>query len=214
MRPPFWSTSKAASGLRPGQEHRRTERELRAPGIQPKSVFQLVGGGQVGRGSLYGMQQLHRLADAGFSVWPFDEPRLPLAIEIYPRLVYGPLRRNDRAARSRFLARAGLDDPAGSASATEDAFDATVSAHWIGRFHRAILAMRRDLRYDLEITFEEAARGYETPIQIPRLEACAPCQGSGAAPGTTATTCATSRTAHRSTPRASSTCPTSPSALA
>lgn len=50
-----------------------------------------------------------------------------------------------------------------------------------------------DLRYDLEITFEEAARGYETPIQIPRLEACAPCQGSGAAPGTTATTCATCR---------------------
>jgi hypothetical protein len=58
--PPFWSSTKAASGLTPEQEFRRTEQELRRPGMQPKSVFQLVGAGQVGRGSLYGMQALHR----------------------------------------------------------------------------------------------------------------------------------------------------------
>jgi len=46
-----------------------------------------------------------------------------------------------------------------------------------------------DLRYDLEITFEEAARGAETSIQIPRQETCETCSGSGAAPGTTASTC-------------------------
>jgi molecular chaperone DnaJ len=46
-----------------------------------------------------------------------------------------------------------------------------------------------DLRYDLEIAFEEAARGTETSIQIPRQETCETCSGSGAAPGTTATTC-------------------------
>jgi molecular chaperone DnaJ len=40
-----------------------------------------------------------------------------------------------------------------------------------------------DLRYDLEITFEEAARGTETTIQIPREETCEACRGSGAAPG-------------------------------
>src|SRR5205085_11918962 len=33
--PPFWSASKAASGLQPGQEYRRTELELHAPGTQP-----------------------------------------------------------------------------------------------------------------------------------------------------------------------------------
>ena len=46
-----------------------------------------------------------------------------------------------------------------------------------------------DLRYDLEITFEESARGAETSIQIPRQEACETCHGSGSAPGSTATTC-------------------------
>ena len=46
-----------------------------------------------------------------------------------------------------------------------------------------------DLRYDLEISFEEAARGSETSIQIPRQETCDACTGTGAAPGTTATTC-------------------------
>jgi len=46
-----------------------------------------------------------------------------------------------------------------------------------------------DLRYDMEITFEQAAKGAETTIQIPRQESCETCHGSGAAPGTSATTC-------------------------
>ena len=50
-----------------------------------------------------------------------------------------------------------------------------------------------DLRYDLEITFEESARGTETTIQIPREETCEPCKGTGAAPGTTAETCSQCR---------------------
>jgi molecular chaperone DnaJ len=47
----------------------------------------------------------------------------------------------------------------------------------------------QDLRYNLDLTFEEAAFGTETNIQIPRLEPCTTCQGSGAAPGTSPTTC-------------------------
>ena len=46
-----------------------------------------------------------------------------------------------------------------------------------------------DLRYDLEITFEESARGAETTIQIPRQENCETCNGSGAAPGSSPTVC-------------------------
>lgn len=46
-----------------------------------------------------------------------------------------------------------------------------------------------DLRYDLEISFEESAKGVETTIEIPRLETCESCSGSGAAPGTSPTTC-------------------------
>lgn len=50
-----------------------------------------------------------------------------------------------------------------------------------------------DLRYNLEISFEEAAFGAETQIRIPRAEPCEKCEGSGAAPGTKPTTCTTCR---------------------
>jgi molecular chaperone DnaJ len=46
-----------------------------------------------------------------------------------------------------------------------------------------------DLRYDMNITFEQAAFGVEQEIQIPRTEDCKKCNGSGAAPGTHADTC-------------------------
>ncbi|MGE5362195.1 MAG: molecular chaperone DnaJ [Bacteroidales bacterium] len=46
-----------------------------------------------------------------------------------------------------------------------------------------------DLRYDLEITFDEAAKGTETTVQIPRLEPCTACGGNGASAGTSPTSC-------------------------
>ena len=46
-----------------------------------------------------------------------------------------------------------------------------------------------DLRYDLEITFEESAAGTETAIQIPRQENCETCSGTGAAAGSSPTVC-------------------------
>lgn len=49
----------------------------------------------------------------------------------------------------------------------------------------------QDLAYDLEITLEEAAKGTEKDINIPRTEHCDVCGGSGAAPGTTARICPT-----------------------
>lgn len=48
-----------------------------------------------------------------------------------------------------------------------------------------------DLRYDLEITLEEAAAGKAAALKIPRLETCEVCTGSGAEPGTSPETCPT-----------------------
>ena len=48
-----------------------------------------------------------------------------------------------------------------------------------------------DLRYNLEITLEQAAFGTETKIRIPTMEACEPCKGSGAKAGTQPKTCPT-----------------------
>ncbi|MDZ4742460.1 MAG: molecular chaperone DnaJ [Verrucomicrobiota bacterium] len=50
-----------------------------------------------------------------------------------------------------------------------------------------------DLRYDLEITFEEAAFGVEKEISIRRSEACDSCEGSGAEKGSGMKTCSTCR---------------------
>jgi len=46
-----------------------------------------------------------------------------------------------------------------------------------------------DLRYDLEISFEEAASGCQREIEIARLEVCPDCRGSGAEPGTRPVRC-------------------------
>jgi molecular chaperone DnaJ len=48
-----------------------------------------------------------------------------------------------------------------------------------------------DLRYNLEITLEQAARGTETKIRIPAMEECETCKGTGAKPGTQPKTCTT-----------------------
>ena len=46
-----------------------------------------------------------------------------------------------------------------------------------------------DLRYDMEITFEEAAHGCEKEITVTKPERCEACQGSGAEPGSRAKAC-------------------------
>jgi molecular chaperone DnaJ len=47
----------------------------------------------------------------------------------------------------------------------------------------------QDLEYELEITLEEAAKGTEKELEIPRTEKCEVCHGSGASLGTSPRTC-------------------------
>ena len=48
-----------------------------------------------------------------------------------------------------------------------------------------------DLRYDMRISFVEAAHGVEKEIDIAKLQTCDTCHGSGAEPGSKVTTCPT-----------------------
>ncbi|MCP4638146.1 MAG: molecular chaperone DnaJ, partial [Methyloversatilis sp.] len=48
-----------------------------------------------------------------------------------------------------------------------------------------------DLRYNLEVSLEEAARGTDTRIRIPTMDDCGSCGGTGAKPGTKPVTCTT-----------------------
>ncbi|MEO8438920.1 MAG: molecular chaperone DnaJ [Spartobacteria bacterium] len=50
-----------------------------------------------------------------------------------------------------------------------------------------------DLRYDMQVTLEEAAFGVEKEVEVRKLDACDKCDGTGAAPGSRAVTCPTCR---------------------
>jgi molecular chaperone DnaJ len=62
-----------------------------------------------------------------------------------------------------------------------------------GRRQRGGPRRGADLRYNLELGFTEAAFGAETQVQIARAEGCTACKGTGAAPGTSASTCPSCR---------------------
>jgi len=155
---PFWTTGEAHARLRPEQMFRRTEHDMRVPGVQPKSAFQLVGAGQVGRGSLYGMQALHRLTGAGFRIWPFDPPALPVVVEIFPRVLTGPVRKNSPSERERYLGPIPMPpDLRWLAANSEDAFDAAISA--------VVMAARVE---ELKALPEEPGYATEGKIWAPR----------------------------------------------
>ncbi len=142
--PPFWGRPgrpRPPDLLDEERAFRLTERAVPAVGgIRPKSVFQIGGAGAVGTGSLRGMKLLHRLAAAGFSIWPFDPPGLPRVVEIYPRVLTGPVNKSSPPERLRRLltyiettrveVEPSLLDPA---AATVDAFDAALSAFEMAR---------------------------------------------------------------------------------
>jgi molecular chaperone DnaJ len=58
-----------------------------------------------------------------------------------------------------------------------------------GRRGRNRVQRGADLRYDMSLTFEEAAAGVSTKIKVPRLEFCEACNGTGAKAGTGVVAC-------------------------
>src|SRR3954454_17983992 len=102
---------------------------------------------------------------------------------------------NKRAAYDHY-GHAGVD-PSSAAGAGagfggfSDAFGDIFSDIFGGGRSRSTVFRGADLRYNLEISLEEAARGTETRIRIPAMEECDTCKGTGAKPGTQPTTCPT-----------------------
>ncbi|MBK5259591.1 MAG: molecular chaperone DnaJ [Thermoanaerobaculia bacterium] len=58
-----------------------------------------------------------------------------------------------------------------------------------GRKRTTRPARGNDLRYDLELSFEDAVFGKDVTLDVPRVISCATCNGSGAKPGTQPVTC-------------------------
>jgi len=104
---------------------------------------------------------------------------------------------NKRAAYDRH-GHAGIDPRAGAAgagagfSSFADAFgDIFGDIFNQARGGGSSVFRGADLRYNLEITLEQAAHGTETKFRIPTYENCETCGGSGAKPGTQPRTCPT-----------------------
>ncbi|MFC1856053.1 molecular chaperone DnaJ [Thermodesulfobacteriota bacterium] len=87
----------------------------------------------------------------------------------------------------------GFSDSFSGASNFGDIFGDVFSDFFGGgssrRGHR--MQAGNDLRYNLDISFEEAAFGLETKIKIPRTCDCDTCYGSGSKPGTAPSACRT-----------------------
>ena len=101
-----------------------------------------------------------------------------------------------RAAYDRF-GHAGVGAGAGGFDPgftnIEDIFDMFGFGDMFGgrSSRRSTVQRGSDLRYDLEITLEDAATGKDEKLHIPRLEKCETCKGSGAEPGTQPENCIT-----------------------
>ncbi len=100
----------------------------------------------------------------------------------------------DRRQRYDTFGRAGVDGGAAGAGfegfgGFSDIFDAFFGGAASGSARRGRPQPGSDLRYDMRVTFEEAVRGTEKEIDFRALGRCETCSGTGAAPGTEATTC-------------------------
>lgn len=100
----------------------------------------------------------------------------------------------DRFGHAAFEQGAGgFGFAAGGASMFEDVLGDLFGDFFGGlggrRSGRSRAVRGEDLRYDLDIEFEEAIRGTEKEISVPRSVSCDGCSGSGAQAGTQAETC-------------------------
>jgi molecular chaperone DnaJ len=98
-----------------------------------------------------------------------------------------------RAAYDRYghAGVTGAGAPDFSGFGMEDIFESIFGGFGARTSSRRSPRRGSDVRYDLNITFEEAISGAEKEIQVTRYEVCATCRGTGAEPGTTPVRCHT-----------------------
>jgi molecular chaperone DnaJ len=126
---------------------------------------------------------------------PHSEDKFKEAAEAYS-VLSDPQK---RAAYDRFGHRGVSSGAGGGAgfdsgfSNIEDIFDMFGFGDMFGQQGRRRSTVQRgsDLRYDIEISLEDAATGKDEKLRIPRLEKCDECEGTGAEKGTKPETCIT-----------------------
>jgi len=164
---PFWGPRVRPRPDLGGDPLRTTEHAIIGPGVRPSSFFRISGPGSVGAQSLLGMPELLVLCDAGISAWPFDPPRFPVVLEVFPRALARLLAPAETSLTGDAMRRAVVAREAEAfggfaaiASDNQDAFDAAIIA--------IALARARDLEAHLA-RLRPAEELREGAIFVPEL---------------------------------------------
>ncbi|HWR30411.1 MAG TPA: molecular chaperone DnaJ [Negativicutes bacterium] len=107
---------------------------------------------------------------------------------------YEVLSNQENRAKYDQFGHAAFDGAAGASGfggggGINDIFDMFFGGGFGGGGRRQGPERGSDLRYDMDISLEQAATGYAQEIEVPRTEDCSACQGTGAAAGTHPETC-------------------------
>ncbi|WP_432737212.1 molecular chaperone DnaJ [Maridesulfovibrio sp. FT414] len=106
---------------------------------------------------------------------------------------YEVLRDPEKRSRYDRYGHAGMNGGYGGFQSSEDIFGAfgDIFGDIFGFGGRSANRMQAgsDLRYNLTVSFRDAAKGTEVELNIPVTDTCDTCGGSGSAPGTTPETC-------------------------
>jgi molecular chaperone DnaJ len=118
-----------------------------------------------------------------------SEPQKRAAYDQYGHAAFDP---RQRAGRGGFGGAGGFHDPFDIFREVFGAGDGGIFESFFGGGHDPTAPQRGDdLRYDLEITLEEAALGCEREISVNKLDKCETCDGSGTEHGSKIQTCGT-----------------------
>ena len=130
-----------------------------------------------------------KFKELGEAYEALSDPQKRAAYDQYGHAAFDP---RQRASRGGFGGTGGFHDPFDIFREVFGAGGGSIFESFFGGGHDPTAPQRGDdLRYDLEITLEEAALGCEKEISVTKLDKCDTCDGSGMEDGSKIKTCAT-----------------------
>jgi len=129
-----------------------------------------------------------KFKELGEAYEALSDPQKRAAYDQYGHAAFDP---RQRAARGGFGGAGGFHDPFDIFREVFGGAGGSIFESFFGGGHDPSAPQRGDdLRYDLEITLEEAALGCEKEISVTKLDRCDDCNGSGMEEGSKIKTCA------------------------